>query len=132
MLVKRWFRRRHGGHGMRGLGGVVVPVRVRSPAAVAMDMEVPREHGHVAAQRRIERIVRRLTFMAVPIAMPVIMAMVISMLMLGELGLIAMRVAAMLDRDHDVESVGLRNRVGGFPEGAVIGEQEGLPRSIRT
>jgi hypothetical protein len=81
---------------MRRLGEVVVPTDVRCSPTVPMDMDVPRQHGGVAAKRRIERIVRRLPLVAVSVG--VTMVVIVPMIMLGELRLVGMRVAAMICR----------------------------------
>lgn len=115
---------------MRRLGEVVVLMGVRCSRTVPMDMDVPRQHGSVAAKRRIEPIVRRLPLVAVPVGGT--MVVIVPMIMLGELCLVGMRVAAMLDGDHSVEAVRLRDLFDGFPEDPMVREQEDLARSIGT
>jgi hypothetical protein len=62
MLVQRRLRFDHRGDAMRCGGGVIVPMDVRRTPAVLVGMDVPRAHGGVAAQRRVERVMRGLQF----------------------------------------------------------------------
>ena len=116
--------------GMGRFGEVVVPMRVRYASAVLMAMDVPREHSSVAAQRCIERIIRRFSLVAGSVA--VTMVVIVPMVVLGKQGFVGVCVAAMLDRDHDVEPVRLRDLFEGLPIGRMVREQEELARSIGT
>ena len=62
-----------------------MPVRVRHATAMPMDMDMPRKHGGVAAQRCVERVIGRFRTGAMSLGMFVIIA--VAMIVLGELGL---------------------------------------------
>ena len=64
--------------------------------------------------------------MVVP--MPVIVAvLVVTMVVLGELGLIAARMTALIDDDRHGKLVGLRNLLDRLPIGSTIRKPEVLP-----
>ena len=50
------------GAGMRRLECMIVPVDVCGVPAMPVDMDVPGEHGNVASQRCIKRVVRGFRF----------------------------------------------------------------------
>jgi len=103
---------------------MVVPVRMRRPTAVPMDMDVAREHGRLASERRVERVVGRLGSVIMGKAMIVIVA--VNVIMFGELDLKSVRLATTFDRDDDVEFVRLGNLLDRFPVSPVIGEEKDL------
>ncbi len=107
---------------------MVVPMGMYGIPTMPMDMDVPCEHGNVASQGCIERVVHRLPFMIMVITGLVVVIM--SMIVLGERGAVCAHVSAMLQGDHDVEAVRLGDLFDGFPVGSVIGEQKDLARTI--
>ena len=67
--------------------------------------------------------------MVVP--MPIIMAvLVVTMVVLGELGLVTVRVTAVIDDDRDGKLVGLRNLLDRFPIVSTIRKPEVLARVV--
>jgi hypothetical protein len=104
---------------MRRAGEMVVPMRVWHAARVPVDVDVPREHGSVTVQRRIEGIICRFRFVVV-----------VSVVMLGELCLIAVPVAAVFYGDLNIEPKRLGYTFDGFPVIALVHEPEDLTRSI--
>ena len=85
---------------MRCLRKMVMPVGMRHTPAMPVDMDVAREHGRIATQRRIKRIAGRIRFMVM--GMPAV-----DMIMLGEPGLKHMRLAAMFECHDNIEFVRL-------------------------
>jgi hypothetical protein len=128
MLVQGRLPFRTFAHGVRCCGCVVVPVEMGNTSTVPVDVGVSRKHGDIAAQGRIEWIIQRVPIVLVVVSMTVIVAM--TMLMLGEFSLVPMEVAAMLDRDRDLEAVRFGYLINGSPVGTVIGEQKILTRSV--
>ena len=101
---------------------MVVPVRMCHPTAVPMYMDVPREHGCFASERRIELVVGRVQ--SVIMRMAIVVA--VNVIMLGELRLKNLRLATVFDPDDDVEFVRLGNLLDRFPVSPVIGEEKDL------
>jgi hypothetical protein len=105
---------------------VVVPMRMRRTPTVPMDMDMTREDGRFATQRRIERIMSRVRPVVMGMPMAMIVTIAVSMLMLGERGLKHMSSASMFERNDDPEFVRLRDLFDRLPVGPVIGEKKNL------
>lgn len=79
---------------------------MRRAAPMPVEVDVPRKHRGLASQRCIKRVVCRREFLLVHMG--------VTMVMLGELCLVGLRVTTMLDGDRDVKAVRFRNFLGGF------------------
>jgi len=89
-----------------------------------MHMDMAREDGRVATQRRIERVMNRTRIVIMGMAIIVIVA--VSVIMLGEPGLKHMRRASMFERDDDLEFVRLGDLFDGLPVRPVICKEKKL------
>ena len=98
-----------------------MPVGMRHTPAMPVAVDVAREQGRIAAQRRIERIAGRIRSMVMVVGVPDV-----NVIMLDELRLKNVRLATMFDRDDDVEFVRLGNLLDGFPVSPVICEEKDL------
>lgn len=94
---------------------MIVPVPVDRAAAMAVPMNIPREHDRLIAQRRIERVMRRRYIMAV--VRMVVAVLAPTLVMLGELGLVTVRMALVIDDYRKSELVRLGNFLDRFPIG---------------
>ena len=99
--------------------GVIVPVGVDGSPAVPVGMDMPCQDNRVTAQGRIKRVILRCRFMLVlmPVNVPVL---VVAMVMFGKLGLVPVRMAAMLDDDRNPKLVRLRNLRNRFPVASTV------------
>ena len=105
---------------------MVVPVRMRRTPTVTMEMGVAREHGRIATQRRIERVMGRVPLVVVCVPMDKIVIVAVSIIMLGERGLKNMRSASMFQRNDDTEFVRLGYFFDGLPVRSVICKEKNL------
>jgi hypothetical protein len=118
-------RRRH----LMGCGAVViVPMGVNGPAAVPVRVAMARHDSHLAARRRVERIILRVEFFIVAVIVPLAMVGMV-MIVFGETRAIRMRLAAVIERHRHVKTVRLGNFVHRLPERAALGEWKHLPRA---
>ena len=86
---------------------------------------MPREESRFTAQGCVKWVILRRRFMAVPMSVNVAVLMV-TMVVLGELGLVTVRMTAVIDDDRYGKLVGLRNLLNRFPIGSTIGKTEVL------
>lgn len=103
---------------------MVVPMRMRRPTPMPMNMDVAREHGRLASERCVERVVGRVRSVIMRIAMVVIVS--VSVIMRGEPRLKDVRPAPVFQRDDDVEFVRLGNLLDGFPVSPMICKKKNL------
>ena len=96
-----------------------MPMPMRRAAAMPVQVDVPRKYRGLASQRCIKRVVCRREF--------VLEHAGVSMVMLGELCLIGVRVTIMLDGDRDFKAVRFRDFLDGFPVLPMPCEPEDLP-----
>ena len=108
-------------HKMRCLRKMVMPVGMRHPPAVPMDMDVARENGCVGGQRRIKRIAGRIRFIVMVMGMPAV-----NVIMLGEPGLKHMSLAAMFECHNNIEFVRLGDLFDRLPVISMICKKKNL------
>ena len=79
MDVQRRLGPEQSGLGMRGIRGVIVPMKMRRPLAVSMKVGVAGKYRGLLAHRRVERIVLgcRAVRMRVSVAVPMIVSVAV-------------------------------------------------------
>src|SRR5260221_2842133 len=100
-----------------------MPVRMDRPPPVAVGVDMPREESRFTAQGGVKWVILRRRFMAVPMSVNESVLMV-TMVVLGELGLVTVRMTAVIDDDRYGKLVGLRNLLNRFPIGSTIRKPE--------
>ena len=125
VIVRRRRRFSLSGYQMRRSWRVIMPVPVDGSPPVAVRVEMPGKRSRFPAQGRVKWIILRRRFMVMP--MPVIVAvLVVAMVILGELGLITVRMTPVIDDNRHSKLVGLRNLLDRFPIGSTIHKPEVL------
>src|SRR5215469_10301055 len=121
MLMQRRLCLRTRRHRMCCLREMVMPVGMRRTPAMPMHMDVAREQGRIAPQRRIKRILGRIRSMVMVMGKPAV-----NMIMLGEPGLKHMCLAAMFECHDNIEFVRLGNLFDRLPVSSMICKKKNL------
>src|SRR5260221_14789350 len=102
-----------------------MPVRMDRPPPVAVGVDMPREESRFTAQGGVKWVILPRRFMAVPMSVNVAVLMG-TMVVLGELGLVTVRMTAVIDDDRYGKLGGVRNLLNRLPIGSTIRKPEGL------